>query len=276
MSLIVSCNARYVNQAINQFALEREPLAGDAGFRKRLGCGRLSLMKRLALLPLLIAAAPAPVAPPQPVLAPSEIVAAAPKGDWVAIAPADLIVMELAADARGKARRVVIQLMPAPFSQGWVGNIRKLVAARWYDGVSVNRVQDNYVVQWGDADGEDAAKARALPATLQTIPESGYVTAKRGVIPCDAADPGMCTGLLETLFANELVADHYGESGLLNGWPVGTDAVGWDMWPVHCYGMVGVGRGLPPRHRHRRRALHRHRPCAAPSRPEYRARRASD
>jgi hypothetical protein len=54
-------------------------------------------------------------------LAPGEIVAQAPKGDWVAVAPADLLVMDLEPDAKGKPRRVVIQLMPAPFSQGLDG-----------------------------------------------------------------------------------------------------------------------------------------------------------
>ncbi len=103
---------------------------------------------------------------------PGEIVAAAPQADWTAIAPADLLVMDLAPDAKGRPRRVVIQLMPAPFSQGWIGNIRKLAAAQWWDGLSVNRVQDNYVVQWGDADGEDKAKARTLPAGLAVMPES--------------------------------------------------------------------------------------------------------
>ena len=99
---------------------------------------------------LLGAAAPAPK-----VLAPSEIVAEAPAGDWVAIAPSDLLVMDLAADRDGNARRVVIQLIPPPFSQGWIGNIRKLAAAHWWDGLTINRVQDNYVVQWGDAEGEE-------------------------------------------------------------------------------------------------------------------------
>lgn len=105
-------------------------------------------------------------------LAPGEIVAQAPKGDWVAIAPTDLLVMDLEPDAKGKPRRVLIQLMRAPFSQGWVGNIRKLVAARFWDGTSINRVQDNYVVQWGDPDADDKEKAKALPAGLATVPES--------------------------------------------------------------------------------------------------------
>ena len=106
---------------------------------------------------------------PPSALAPSEIVAAAPAADWTAIAPADLLVMDLAPGTNGKPRRVVIQLMPPPFSQGWLGNIRTLAKAHWWDGLSINRVQDNYVVQWGDAEGEDAAKARKLPAGLATV-----------------------------------------------------------------------------------------------------------
>jgi len=83
-------------------------------------------------------------------LAPSEIVAAARPDDWVAIASGDLLVMTLAPSRDGKPRQVIIQLIPPPFSQGWVGNIRKLAKAHWWDGLSINRVQANTDVQWGD------------------------------------------------------------------------------------------------------------------------------
>ena len=106
----------------------------------------------------------------KPVPAPGEIVAAAKASEWVAIAPSDLLVMDLAPDAKGKPRRVVIQLTPAPFSSGWVGNIRKLAAAHWWDGTSINRVQDNYVVQWGDA-----TEKKAMPDGLAVVPEDEYV-----------------------------------------------------------------------------------------------------
>ncbi|MGB5724736.1 MAG: peptidylprolyl isomerase, partial [Parasphingorhabdus sp.] len=43
---------------------------------------------------------------------PNAIVDAAPASDWVKIAPSDLLVMDLAPDAEGNTRRVVIQLMP--------------------------------------------------------------------------------------------------------------------------------------------------------------------
>lgn len=155
---------------------------------------------------------------------PPEIVAKAKAEEWVAIAPADLLVMDLAPDAKGRARRVVIQLMPAPFSQGWVGNIRKLAAAKWWDGTSINRVQDNYVVQWGDA-----TEKKALPAGLAVVPESEYLSERRRRATYSRADAG------------NVYAPHHGHFA---GWPVGWNAR--NMWPTHCYGMVGVGRNLSP------------------------------
>jgi len=166
------------------------------------------------------------------VLSPPEIVAAAPAGEWVAIAPADLVVMDLAPDAAGHARRVVIQLLPAPFSQGWIGNIRKLAAAHWWDGTSVNRLQDNYVAQWGDANSDDKAKAKPLPAGLIENSQAAYVAA-RFALPA-GADHAPAFG-----------GDAYApETRIINGWPVGLDKD--HAWPLHCYGMVGVGRDNPP------------------------------
>jgi peptidylprolyl isomerase len=159
--------------------------------------------------------------------APSEIVAAAKADDWVAIAPSDVLVMDLAPDSKGKSRRVIIQLIPAPFSQGWVNNIRKLAAAKWWDGTSINRVQDNYVVQWGDA-----TEKKALPQGLAVVDAKDYVTpdwpTKDWIL--DRADGR---------------PDAYaGAHGFYLGWPLAQGREG--LWPVHCYGMVGVGRNLSP------------------------------
>jgi peptidylprolyl isomerase len=125
-------------------------------------------MRKTLLLAALLTTTPLGAQPPGPgdVPSPAEIVAKAPKADWHAIDRNDLVVMDLTPDTKGKPRRVVIQLLPPPFSQGWVGNIRKLAAAHWWDGLAVVRVQDNYVTQWGDPDGEDKAKARTLPPGL--------------------------------------------------------------------------------------------------------------
>jgi peptidylprolyl isomerase len=199
---------------------------------------------RKVLLPLAALALAAPALAADPIPSPGEIVAAAPAADWLKIAPSDLLVMDLAPDTRGKPRRVVIQLMPPPFSQGWIGNIRKLAAAHWWDGLSVNRVQDNYVVQWGDADGEDKAKARALPGGLAVVLESDYLArdssifARAMVLAADSDAKG-------AVQAVPIFEDAYaGASGFRSGVPIAMDYEGF--WPVHCYGMVGVGRDLPP------------------------------
>lgn len=180
-------------------------------------------------------------------VAPSEIIDTAPKADWTAIPASDLLVMDLTPDAKRKPRRVVIQLMPAPFSQGWIGNIRKLAKARWWDGLSINRVQDNYVVQWGDADGEDKAKAKALPQGLIVTPEREYT------VPYDEAFMGVQMPYAEDahFFSQSCFG---GECEEVENYPPATKfALGFafatnsrEAWPVHCYGMVGVGRNLSP------------------------------
>jgi peptidylprolyl isomerase len=159
--------------------------------------------------------------------APSEIVAAAKADNWVAIAPSDLLVMDLAPDSKGKPRRVIIQLIPAPFSQGWVGNIRKLAAAHWWDGTSINRVQDNYVVQWGDA-----TEKKALPDGLAVVDAKDYVT------------PDWPTKDWILARADGRPDAYAGAHGFYLGWPLAQGREG--LWPVHCYGMVGVGRNLSP------------------------------
>ena len=221
------------------------------------------------------AAAPAavPVA-----LTPNDIVSAAPASDWVRIDAADLMVMDLAPDAKGRARRVVIQLMPAPFSQGWVGNIRKLVAAKWFDGIAVVRAQDNYVVQWSDPDGEDAKKAKQLPGGLRMMPEAEYVTPYQASMFDTVWSMGSRRPAEEELVPAPPppagwrgFRDPYSDAfAFVRGFPAGmmrdsrtewkskpgyngapklvpvTVAAPSQAWPIHCYGMVGVGRGLSP------------------------------
>ena len=192
-----------------------------------------ALRSLAALIPLCLIAAsdPPPAAP-----GPGDIIAAAPAGHWTRIAPEDLLVMELAPDAAGKPRRVVIQLIPAPFSAGWVENIRTLASAHWWDNLAIVRVQDNYVVQWGDPDGEDEAKARPLPAAVRPVPEAQY-THQRSLSRPRALDP---------LFIPANDMNRW--TSFYQGFPVaGTGTPDSEAnWPVHCYGMVGVGRNLSP------------------------------
>ena len=201
---------------------------------------------------------------------PGEIIGSATKSEWVSIAADDILVMELAPDAKGKARNIIIQLVAPPFSQGWVKNIRRLAAARWWDGTSINRVQDNYVVQWGDANAEEA-DAKPLPEELAVVQESEYVIDANSLVAGSfqnfaiaresnvvdkvaqmadeakyAAEQTDVTN--DNYIAREFVApkvDGYSEfTGFSNGWPFASDFE--NIWPIHCYGAIGVGRSLSP------------------------------
>ena len=195
----------------------------------------MNAMKKphLAVMTLAACAIPA-IAQDAPAPSPNEIVDQASANDWVAIAPDDLLVMTLAPAADSTERKVVIQLMPAPFSQGWVENIRLLARSGWYDDISVNRVQDNYVVQWGDPNydnPEATGEAKPLPEGLRVMGEGSYSTNDLG----------------SSLAMNDVAVerDPYAELSFFNqGWPVSREAE--STWPVHCYGMVGVGRGYSP------------------------------
>jgi peptidylprolyl isomerase len=191
-------------------------------------------------------------------LAPSEIVADTPallKGLlWVAIPAEDLLVMTLAPDAEGKPRQVVIQLMPAPFSQGWIHNIRLFARAKWYDGISVNRVHDNYVTQWGDPNydnPEATGKPKPLPEGLKVMGEADYLAPAKCEYVSSAGENNF-QRYCDIGFGSPLrILDPYvaqGEAGFSEGWQMAGKIKGehGEVWPLHCYGMVGVGRNYSP------------------------------
>ncbi|MGE5953566.1 MAG: peptidylprolyl isomerase [Qipengyuania vulgaris] len=185
---------------------------------------------------------------PQGEPSPNEIVAGADADEWVKIPAEDIVVMTLAPDEEGNPRQVIIQLMPAPFSRGWVENIRTLASAEWYDDIAVNRVQDNYVVQWGDPNydnPEAEGEAKPLPEGLKIVPEEEYTTENLTGLGWSSIAllrqrsngdrPPRMDGL-DDVYAERI--------GFSDGWPIAGDTDAY--WPVHCYGMIGVGRGMSP------------------------------
>ncbi len=209
----------------------------------------------LAAAAVLSLSVPVKAEDPAPAPSPGEIVDAAKASEWIVIAPSELLVMDLAPDTKGKARRVIIQLMPPPFSQGWIGNIRKLAAAHWWDGTSINRVQDNYVVQWGDA-----TEKKPLPEGLVVVPESEYVVSDKESRQMTVDGKAVIRFSKDEVdrrlksFRNVDIFDRSGNDAYASqvmfesGWPIGYSnaQVPDSRWPVHCYGMVGVGRNLSP------------------------------
>ena len=220
----------------------------------------------ISLTALLALTAPAAAQDETPAPSPNQIVAEAAASEWVGIAPEDLLVMTLAPAENGSERRVIIQLMPAPFSQNWVKNIRTFARSGWFDDITVNRVQDNYVVQWGDANydnPESKGEPKALPDALVATDEADYTVSGEAIgLSTLLADSERDLALdadtyiasddrtAAVIIANGLV-DSYAQLSLFHaGWPLASDigSEGADprVWPIHCYGMVGVGRNMSP------------------------------
>ncbi|NTZ42566.1 peptidylprolyl isomerase [Altererythrobacter sp. SALINAS58] len=222
-------------------------------------------MKHLLTASALFMSLVHPTAMAQEAPSPAAIAAAAPAHDWQPISAQDLLVMTLAPDRDGHTRTVTIQLMPPPFSEPWVDNIRTLARAGWYDEVSINRVQDNYVVQWGDPDGEEEAKAKPLPEGLRPTEESDYAAVPienldvkirqalaRGILNRESHDRAELMeagpeGRMASFWMRQFRSDPYALANLFyRGWPIAMMFGEKEIWPVHCYGMVGVGRGMSP------------------------------
>lgn len=153
-----------------------------------------------------------------------EILATAPADDWRPLDPDNTLLMELATG------QVLIELAPR-FAPAHAANIRALAHGSYWDGLAIVRVQDNFVTQWGDPDGEDAAKARPLPAGVSPKLPAEFS------VPIDAI--GKAAG-----FARLPDVDGWApRTGFAQGFPVAADPKSGKAWLAHCYGMVGAGRG---------------------------------
>ena len=108
--------------------------------------------------------------PPAKPKTPSEIVAEAPSAPGATSSPDDLLVMDL---RNGRGR--VIQLAPE-FAPVHVANIRALAKGGWWSGAAIYRVQDNYVVQWGNNES-----TRPLPQGVVAKPPAEYHRALKGL-----------------------------------------------------------------------------------------------
>jgi peptidylprolyl isomerase len=143
----------------------------------------------------------------------TEVLAASKPSDWRELDPQRTLYLEL------NSGRVILELAPQ-FAPTHVANVIALVREGYFDGLAVMRSQDNYVVQWGDADGKRQIKTakRTLPAEFERSSKD----------------------LPFTMLPDQ---DTYApEVGFSEGFPAARDPALGRVWPVHCYGMVGAGR----------------------------------
>jgi peptidylprolyl isomerase len=181
---------------------------GSGGARGARAAAAAGLLAVLGLPAAISAAKPVTVA---------DLLSSTRAEDWRLPDPDNTLYLEL------PGGRVVIELAPrvAPLH---VANIKALARARYFDGLAIVRVQDNYVVQWNDPDHH-----RAVPAGVRAV-------APEFTAPAGAARR------FEPLPDRDAYAP---EVGFLDGFPAARDRSG-TVWLAHCYGMVGVGRDDPP------------------------------
>ena len=152
-----------------------------------------------------------------------EIIDAAPASAWRDLDPANTLYMEL------PAGRVVIELAPG-FAPEHVANIKTMAKGGFWDGLAIYRSQDNFVVQFGDADGDDKAKAKPFPAGTKTHLPAEFTRSDKGVRFDKLPD-----------------SDGWApQVGFVDGFPVAHDPKTGKLWLTHCYGMLGAGRNNPP------------------------------
>ena len=152
-----------------------------------------------------------------------EIIDAAPASAWRTPDPANLLYMEL------EGGRAIIELAPG-FAPEHVANIKALAKGGFWNGLSIYRVQDNFVTQFGDPDADDEKKRKPFPAGAKDKLPAEFTRDANGV-------------------AFDKLPDVDGwapEVGFSDGFPVARDPKTGRTWMTHCYGMVGAGRGNPP------------------------------
>jgi peptidylprolyl isomerase len=165
----------------------------------------------LAAAALVIDAAAAPAGKTM-----ADVLAASKPSDWRTLDPENTLYLELASG------RVVIELAPE-FAPLHAANVRTLVRGKYFDGLSIVRSQDNFVVQWADPADKDHKKSIG-DAKSKLAPEfdRGAAGLKFVALP----DP-----------------DTYApQTGFVSGLPAARDKADGTAWLVHCYSMVGAGR----------------------------------
>lgn len=146
--------------------------------------------------------------------------------EWRRPDPEDLLVMRL------PSGRVVMELDPA-YAPLHVANIRTLVRERYFDGVAIVRVQDDFVAQWDDPqtlDGGDPHEVRPLGKAKATLPPEFTRPIARS-LPWVRLPDG-------DLYAPEV--------GFSQDFPAARDPAANATWLVHCYATLAVGRDDAP------------------------------
>jgi cyclophilin family peptidyl-prolyl cis-trans isomerase len=149
-----------------------------------------------------------------------EILETSKAADWRNLDPMRTLYMDL------DAGRVVIELAPE-FAPAHVANIRALARGGYWNGLSINRSQDNFVVQWGDPAEEEKDRRPLSKGAKPKLPAE-FTRSNRNIPFTPLPDPDG--------WARQV--------GFSDGFPIGLDTSDGTAWLAHCYSMVGAGRDI--------------------------------
>ena len=141
--------------------------------------------------------------------------------DWRTPAPDSTLYMDVAGG------RVIIELAPG-FAPQHVANIRTLAREGFWDGLTLYRAQDNFVVQFGDI-AEDGVPGKPIGSARAALPAE-FDRAAGGLAFHALPDPDGWAA----------------ETGFADGFPAARDPKTGRAWLAHCYGTLGAGRDMAP------------------------------
>lgn len=185
-----------------------------------------AVLALLLCLPALAGAAEASQPKSKDTPSVAQILSESKPWEWRMPDPENLLVMRL------PSGRVVMELDPA-YAPLHVANIRTLVRERYFDGLAIVRVQDDFVVQWDDPEGDDGGdphKLRPLGRARATVPPE-FTRPIAGSLPWVGLPDG------------DVYAPRVGFS---DDFPAARDPAANRTWLVHCYGTLAVSRDNAP------------------------------
>jgi cyclophilin family peptidyl-prolyl cis-trans isomerase len=174
------------------------------------------------LLTIAILIPPVYASPPSKKLIASELLAASQPSDWRTPNQENLLYFEISTG------RILIELAP-DYAPKHVERIKDLARQKYWDGLAIVRVQDNYVVQWADPNADQPELKKKFEGSEVKLPAELEVERAAKKIQ----------------FYKMPDKDTYvGETGFTNGMAAGRNQKA--TWLLHCYGAVGVGRDTAP------------------------------
>jgi cyclophilin family peptidyl-prolyl cis-trans isomerase len=156
----------------------------------------------------------------------AQILSESKPSEWRTPDPENLLVMRL------PTGRIVMELDP-DYAPLHVANIRTLVRERYFDGLAIVRVQDDFVVQWDDPaadDGGDPHKIRPLGSAKATLPPE-FTRPIAPSLPWVRLPDG-------DVYAPEV--------GFSEDFPAARSPATNETWLVHCYGTLAISRDNAP------------------------------